>query len=112
MDDLDERPGSLVELYDKLLERQSSPVVALNRAIAIAQWKGAETGLDEIGKIEGGDRLSDYVFYAAALGELELRCGRREAARGHFLRAVGLARNIVERRFLEKRVEACGRDLG
>jgi predicted RNA polymerase sigma factor len=50
-----------------------SPIVALNRAIAIAQSKGPEHGLDEIGHIADRDRLATYPFYFAALGELRHR---------------------------------------
>jgi RNA polymerase sigma-70 factor (ECF subfamily) len=84
-----------------------SPVVALNRAIAIAQHQGAQRGLKEIGGIAGLDRLANYPFYHAALGELELRNGRYQIARDHFHAAAACARNPMERRFLEQRVAAC-----
>jgi len=58
-----------------------SPVVVLNRAIAVAERDGPERGLDAIRAIADSERLSTYPFYSAALGEFELRCGRREAAR-------------------------------
>lgn len=98
---------SIVALYDRLMTVAPSPVVALNRAIAIAQRDGAERGLEELHAIADRDRLTRYPFYPAALGELELRRGNREAAREHFSAALALARNPVERRFLEKRVRAC-----
>ena len=53
------------------------------------------------------DRLERYPFYPAAMGELELRRGNRDAAREHFAAALALARNATERRFLEKRLQAC-----
>ena len=84
-----------------------SPVVALNRAIAIAQCDGPERGLEEIRAIAGSDRLVAYPFYSAALGELELRRGRWQIAQDHFQAAVALARNPMERRFLEQRVDVC-----
>ena len=96
-----------MSLYDTLLEIRPSPVVALNRAIAVAQRDGPERGLEEIAAIADRGRLADYPFYHAALGELELRQGRGESARGHFRAAVGLARNAMERQFLEQRIEAC-----
>ena len=99
--------GGIVALYDTLMTIRPSPVVALNRAIAVAQHDGAERGLAEIRAIEGRDRLIDYPFYFAALGELELRCGHGDAAREHFQAAVELARNPMERRFLEQRVSSC-----
>jgi RNA polymerase sigma-70 factor (ECF subfamily) len=85
-----------------------SPIVALNRAIAVAQNEGPGRGLEEIGAIAGSDRLAGYPFYCAALGELELRSGRRAIAREHFRAALALARNPMERRFLDQRVSACG----
>jgi predicted RNA polymerase sigma factor len=100
--------GLIVELYDKLLERRPSPVISLNRAIAFSQWKGAEQGLAQIRRIEDVERLGDYVFYWAALGELELRCGRPDVAKQRFEAAILLARNNAERQFLGRRVDACG----
>jgi RNA polymerase sigma factor (sigma-70 family) len=101
--------GKIVSLYDTLMTIRPSPIVALNRAIAVAQNEGPERGLQEIRAIDHGDRLSSYPFHAAALGELELRLGRRDPAREHFRAAVALARNPMERRFLERRLGACGR---
>jgi RNA polymerase sigma-70 factor (ECF subfamily) len=100
----------IVELYDKLLHRRDSPVVALNRAIAVSQWKGPQRGLEEIRKIDDRQRLQGYVFYWAALGEMELRSGRSQIAGGHFRTAMDLARNDLERRFLKKRTAACCRN--
>lgn len=97
----------IVSLYDRLMTIAPSPVVALNRAIAIAQRDGAERGIAELHAIGDLERLKNYPFYPAALGELELRCGNRDAAREHFHAALALARNPTERRFLEKRVRAC-----
>jgi predicted RNA polymerase sigma factor len=99
--------GRIVYLYDRLMTIRPSPVVALNHAIAIAQQEGPERGLEEIHAIEGHDRLAAYPFYAAALGELELRCGRHKVAREHFRAALVLARNPMERRFFEHRVAVC-----
>jgi RNA polymerase sigma factor (sigma-70 family) len=95
---------TIVSLYDRLMDIAPSPVVALNRAIAVGQRDGAGRGLEALQAIEDRDRLSDYPFYQAALGELELRRGNRDAARAHFEAAQGCARNGAERRFLEKRV--------
>jgi RNA polymerase sigma-70 factor (ECF subfamily) len=99
--------AQIVLLYDRLTAIRPSPVVALNRAIAVAQLEGPERGLEEIHAIADPDRLASYPFYSAALGELELRCGRREIARQHFRAAAALARNPMERRFLQQRVAAC-----
>jgi RNA polymerase sigma factor (sigma-70 family) len=101
--------GTIVSLYDRLMSVRPSPIVALNRAIAIAQRDGAERGLEAIGAIEDRDRLAAYPFYPAAVGELELRRGRHATAREHFRAALALARNPMERRFLDQRVSACER---
>jgi RNA polymerase sigma-70 factor (ECF subfamily) len=98
---------AIVSLYDTLMRISPSPVVALNRAIAIGQRDGAERGLQELRAIADRDRLADYPFYPAALGELELRRGNRQAARNHFREARDLARTRAERRFLDKRVKSC-----
>jgi RNA polymerase sigma factor (sigma-70 family) len=97
----------VVGLYDQLFEMRPTPVVGLNRAIAIAQLEGPERGLAEIHSIADQARLASYPFYAAALGELELRRGRRDVARGHFRAAVSLARNATEQRFFERRAASC-----
>jgi len=78
----------------------------LNRAIAIAELHGPSRGMEEIWRIEGGDRLSRYPFYWAAIGELEARQGRGQIAQGHFQKALSLARNPMERRFLQRKIEA------
>ncbi len=98
----------VASLYDRLMTIAPSPVVALNRAIAIAQRDGPERGLEELRAIRDRDRLKGYPFHPAAMGELELRRGDLRAARQHFAAALALARNPTERRFLEKRVRACG----
>jgi RNA polymerase sigma-70 factor (ECF subfamily) len=99
--------AAIVSLYDRLIALRPSPVVALNRAIAVAQNEGPERGLEEIRSIGDRDRLAAYPFHAAALGELELRRGRPERAREHFRQALALARNPMERRFLDRRLGAC-----
>lgn len=98
---------SIVALYDTLLHLRPSPVVALNRAIAVAQYVGPERGLAEIRAIPDVERLAGYPFYPAALGELELRRGKCAAARQHFQAALSLARNPTERRFFSERIAAC-----
>src|SRR5689334_21515460 len=81
-----------------------SPIVALNRAIAVAQRDGPERGLECLRAIEDVDRLHAYPFYPATIGELELRRGNIEGARTYLLAAAKLARNDTERRFLDKRI--------
>ncbi len=98
---------AIVTLYDTLMKLQPSPVVALNRAVALAQRDGPGRGLEEIALIEDRKRLVRYPFYFAAMGEFELRLALREKARGHFLAALTLARNPMEKRLLEGRIREC-----
>jgi RNA polymerase sigma factor (sigma-70 family) len=97
----------IVWLYDMLMAIRPGPVIALNRAIAVAQKDGPEHGLDAIRAIDDVDRLSTYPFLPAALGELELRRGDRPAAARHFRAALALARSPVERRHYQRRINAC-----
>jgi predicted RNA polymerase sigma factor len=90
-----------------LMAVRPGPVVALNRAIAIAQRDGPERGLIAIRAIEGAERLAAYPFLPAALGELELRRSDPVAARKHFRDALTLARSPAERRFYARRIAAC-----
>ena len=99
--------AAIVALYDRLLALRPSPVVALNRAIAIAQREGPARGLEEIHAIAGSGRLAKYPFYHAALGEFERQNGNPKTARSHLRTALALARNPTERRFLAKRLNAC-----
>ena len=97
----------IVGLYDRLMHIDPSPVVALNRAIAIGQRDGADRGLEALRAIGDADRLARYPFYQAAMGELEFRRGNLAAANRHFVSAAALARSGSERRFLEKRAREC-----
>ena len=98
---------TIVGLYETLMTRRPTPIVALNRAIAIAQAQGPERGLQEIAAIADSDRLEKYPFYFAAMGELEYRLARLEASLEHFRAALALARNPMERAFFEKRIAIC-----
>jgi len=97
----------IVALYDQLMAIRPSPIVALNRAIAIAEAEGPKRGLEAIESIDDRERLAEYPFYFAALGQLGLRSGKTAEARGHFEVAAAKARNATERRFFEQRVAAC-----
>lgn len=97
--------AGVVSLYDRLMAIAPSPVVALNRAIAIGQRDGPEPGLEAIRSIDDpGSRLTRYPFLPAAIAELALARGDRATAREQFGAALALARNPTERRFLEKRM--------
>src|SRR5262249_50988611 len=99
--------GAIVSFYDRLMVIRPSPVIALNRAIAVAQLEGPGRGLEEWRAISEQDRMSGDPFHGAALGELEWRCGGYQTAGEHFRAALTLARNPMEQRFLEQRVAAC-----
>jgi RNA polymerase sigma-70 factor (ECF subfamily) len=98
---------AIVRLYDSMMKVAPSPVVALNRAIAIGQCDGPERGLQALHAIVNSDRLRRYPFYPAALGEFERRRGDVAAAQAHFAMAASLARNPAERRFLDRRAREC-----
>lgn len=98
---------AIVSLYDRLMAIAPSPVIALNRAIAIGQCEGAARGIQALQAIEGVERLAAYPFYPAALGELELQRGELDRARAHFLAAFELARSDAERGYLQKRMQRC-----
>ena len=101
------RWDEIAGLYDALMHISPSPVVALNRAMAIAEHEGPARGLAAIRAIEDTERLARYPFYPAAIAELELRTGDGEGAIAHFREAHALARNEAERRFLEQRIAEC-----
>jgi RNA polymerase sigma-70 factor (ECF subfamily) len=98
----------IVGLYDVLARIEPSPVIELNRAAAIAMLDGADAGLRLIDAILDRGDLTDYHFAYSAKGELCRRLGRRDEARAAFARALALARQGPERRFLEKRLSELG----
>jgi len=93
-------------LYDWLLAVQPTPVIALNRAVAIAMAESPERGLEAIDEIEG---LDDYLHLHTARGDLLERAGRREEAAIEFTRALELAESPIERSLLERRAAALQR---
>lgn len=98
--------GRIVDLYDRLMSVAASPVVALNRAIAVGERDGPSSALAELAELENSQRLRAYPFFHATWAELELRTGNYLAARGHFAAALALARSDIERRFLQRRLVA------
>lgn len=96
--------AQIVRLYDMLLEANPSPVVELNRAIAVAMRDGAEAGLSLVDALLDRGELRNYHPAHAARADLNRRLGRIEAAAASYRRALQLARQEPERRFLEKRL--------
>jgi RNA polymerase sigma-70 factor (ECF subfamily) len=97
--------AEIVGLYDVLARADPSPVVALNRAAAVAMRDGPAAGLALIDAILARGDLADYHLAHAARADLCRRLGRIAEARGAYQRALGLARQEPERRFLQRRLE-------
>jgi RNA polymerase sigma-70 factor (ECF subfamily) len=97
----------IVSLYDELLATRPSPVVALNRAIAVAMRDGAAAGIAEVERIADAARLRDYPPLALTLGELWLRAGDRTRAAEHFTRALELPASLPEKRFVLRKLSEC-----
>ena len=93
---------TIVSLYDRLLPLTRSPVVALNRAVAVGQAFGAEAGLNALTGLESD--LEGYHAFHASRGEMLRRSGDRNGARRDFDRALELASNTAERRLIQSRI--------
>ena len=100
--------AQMVALYDVLARVEPSPVVALNRAVAVAMRDGPLAGLELIDAILAGGELADYHLAHAARADLCRRLGRTADARASYQRALALARQEPERRFLERRLRELG----
>jgi RNA polymerase sigma-70 factor (ECF subfamily) len=96
--------NEIVGLYDVLLRRDESPVVELNRAVAIAMRDGPAAGLALIDAILARGDLADYRLAHAARADLCRRLGRNADARASYERALALTKQEPERRFIEKRL--------
>jgi RNA polymerase sigma-70 factor (ECF subfamily) len=94
----------IVALYDLLSRAEPSPVVELNRAVAVAMRDGPSVGVALIDAILGRGDLSDYHLAHAARADLCRRLGRKAEARASYERALSLAQQEPERRFLERRL--------
>ncbi|AUG03717.1 RNA polymerase subunit sigma-24 [Pseudomonas sp. 09C 129] len=96
----------IVGLYDVLLRAMPSPVIELNRAVAIAQRDGPLAGLERVEAILARGELQDYHLAHSARAEFCRQLGRVEPAREAYLRALELTRQEPERRFIESKLEA------
>ena len=92
--------SQIVALYDQLFALRPNPVVALNRAIAMAELHGPELGLEVVESLDRA-ALADYQPYHAARADLLVRAGHPEDARAAYDRAIELTTNPTERAFLE-----------
>jgi predicted RNA polymerase sigma factor len=98
--------SALLVLYDALLEISGSPVVAINRALALAQVRGPGAALESLDALAADTRLADYQPYWAARAELLAQTNALADARAAYERAIGLERDAAVRRFLQRRLAA------
>jgi RNA polymerase sigma-70 factor, ECF subfamily len=96
--------AQIVALYDQLAQLQPSPIVSLNRAVAMAMMEGPRTGLVLIDKLSAANDLDNYHLLHAARADLLRRLGLGEEAAKDYRRALELATNESERRYLERRL--------
>jgi RNA polymerase sigma factor (sigma-70 family) len=97
---------AVVQLYDALLTLSGSPVVAINRALAVAEVQGADAALQAMEALGGDPRLTEYQPYWAARAELLAKNGGIDEARHSYEIAIGLERDAAVRRFLQRRQSA------
>jgi RNA polymerase sigma-70 factor (ECF subfamily) len=97
----------VLDCYKELLNRKSSPVVALNRIVAIAKVDGVEAGLAELNKLSENRTLRNYYPFYAARGELLREAGNKSEAIDSYQKALGLTSSEPVRRFLMKRITDC-----
>jgi RNA polymerase sigma factor (sigma-70 family) len=98
----------IAALYAALVDVVRSPVVELNRAVAVSMSEGADVALDIVESLIDEPSMKDYHLLPSVQGDLLFRLGRFEAAREAFLRAAAMTRNDRERALLESRAAACG----
>lgn len=98
--------ADILQLYDLLFALTGSPVVAINRALAIAELQGASAALDAMPDAAADLRLTEYQPYWAARAELLAKTGAHEEARHAYEMAIGLERDPAVRRFLQNRQAA------
>jgi RNA polymerase sigma-70 factor (ECF subfamily) len=97
--------AQIVTLYDLLEQVMPSPIVSLNRAVAIAMAKGPQPALDLIDQLSASGELDDYHLLHAARADMLRRLGANEEAAESYKTALGLVSNDSERRFLERRLQ-------
>ncbi len=102
----------IAALYDALVQVLPTPVVQLNRAVALAMAHGPGAGLALADTLTGEPALARYHLLPAVRGDLLARLGRREEARAEFERAASLTRNAPEREVLLRRAANCAEDAG
>jgi RNA polymerase sigma-70 factor (ECF subfamily) len=97
----------ILSLYDRLIEIDDSAVIALNRAVAVAEVNGPKAGIAAVASIRNRDSLNSYYLLHAVLGEFEAQLNRFQAAADHLQKAVQLTQLKSEQSFLSKRLREC-----
>jgi len=94
---------AIVALYDELLDLVPSPVIELNRAVAVSMASGPQAGLDLVDALTAEPALEQYHLLPSVRGDLLLKLGRSDEARAEFERAAAMTRNARERELLLER---------
>jgi RNA polymerase sigma-70 factor (ECF subfamily) len=102
----------IASLYERLLAMNDTPVVALNHAVAIAMSRGLDAGLEEIDALGASGDLEDYYLFHASRADLLRRLHRHDEAAVAYRRALVLATNLVERDFLQRRLDETRIEVG
>ena len=102
----------ILSLYDQLLELDDSPIIALNRTVAVANVYGPQAGIEAVGAIQNGEQLNSYYLLYAVLGEFEKWLNHFQAAMDNFRKALELTELTSEQSFLSERLrDAAERSL-
>jgi RNA polymerase sigma factor (sigma-70 family) len=101
----------ILSLYDHLARLDGSPVVALNRAVAVAQVHGPRAGIEALSAIQDRRSLESYYLFYAVLGEFQMQLNHPETAAGHFRKALQLAEIRSEQVFLSEKIRLCEHHL-
>jgi predicted RNA polymerase sigma factor len=94
----------ILSLYDRLVALGGSPVIALNRAVALGKIHGPQAGIAAVAAIRRSRKLKSYYLLYAVLGEFESQLDHKQAAAEHFRRSFELAETKSERAFLLKQL--------
>jgi RNA polymerase sigma-70 factor (ECF subfamily) len=94
----------IVAIYDRLVQIQPSPIVSLNRSVAIAMRDGPEAGLAQIETLLAQGELANYYLAHSARADMYRRLGNADEARSAYQRALALTQQEPERQFLQERI--------
>ncbi len=97
----------ILSLYDRLMEIDNSPIIALNRAVIVANVHGAKAGFEAVAAMEKRENLEGYYLFYAVLGELKSQLNDPVGAAGHFRKSLQLAETKSEQVFLSRRLLDC-----